>query len=53
MRDVIGVSSIFKLTHRDTALARVLSTFALSLVVYYESLKRELRPCCCLFIMNR
>ena len=48
---MIGVSSIFKLTHIAAALARLLSTFDLSCVrkttrfevVYYESLKREIK----------
>ena len=41
---MIGVSSIFKLTHRATVLARVVPSFPLSferIVVYYESFKRE------------
>ena len=38
---MIGVPSIFKLTHRAAALARVLPTFLV--VVYYESIKRELK----------
>ena len=48
---MIGAPSIFKLTRRAAALARVLSTFALICerktarlkVVYYESLKRDLK----------
>ena len=51
---MIGAPSILKLTRRAAALARVLPTFALSCerktarlkgftIVYYESLKRELK----------
>ena len=44
MGDVIGVSSIFKLTHRTAALARVLPTFVLSVERKDSRLKVKIPP---------
>ncbi len=46
-RDVIGAPSIFKLTHRDVSLARVLPTFALNYERKTARLKVKIPPLVC------